>query len=81
MLNFSRVVLNFLELNTPFRRGEIVKDPIVFSSELEDLFGASANDIEDLIIEKFYSKIRIKYVRDRSKNFAEYVKEAMKSYI
>jgi hypothetical protein len=81
VLNFSKVVLNFLELNTAFKRGEIVKNPGLFSSGLEDLFGDSANGIEELIIERFYSKIKLKYVKSREKTFSEYVNEALNSYI
>lgn len=81
VLSFSKVVLNFLELNTAFKRGEIVKNPGVFSRELEDLFGDSANGIEELIVERFYSKIKMKYIRSREKSFSEYVSEALNSYI
>jgi hypothetical protein len=81
VLNFSQVVLNFLELNTAFKRGEIVNDPGVFSSELEDLFGDSTKGIEELIVERFYSKIKLKFVRSREKTFSDYVNEALNSYI
>ncbi len=81
VLNFSQVVLNFLELNTAFKRGEIVENPGVFSSGLEDLFGDSAKGIEKLIVERFYSKIKLKYVRNREKAFSDYVNEAINSYI
>ena len=81
VLSFSKVVLNFLELNTAFKRGEIVRNPGVFSRELEDLFGDSANGIEELIVERFYSKIKMKYVRSREKCFSEYVSEALDSCI
>ena len=81
VLNFSQVVLNFLDLYTAFKREEIVKNPEMFSCGLEDLFGDSANDIEELIIERFYSKIKLKYLRSRKKTFSEYVNEALNSYI
>ena len=81
VLNFSMVVLNFLELNTAFKRGEIVRNPRLFSSGLNDLFGDSAKGIEEIIVEKFYSKIKLKYVRSRKKTFSEYVNEALNSYI
>lgn len=80
VLNF-KVVLNFLELNTAFKRGEIGKNLGVFSCGLEDLFGDSAKGIEELIVERFYSKIKRKYVRNREKTFSEYVNEALNSYI
>jgi len=80
-LNFSKVVLNLLELDTAFKRGEIVKNPGLFSSGLEDLFGDSASGIEELIVERFYSKIKLKFVRSRKKTFTEYVNEALNSYI
>jgi hypothetical protein len=81
VLSFSGVVLNFLELNTSFRKLTILDDPKVFCSELEDLFGAGAYGIEDLIIEKFYGKINLRFVKDRKKSFVNYVNEALKEYV
>ena len=80
VLSFSRVVLNFFELNTQFKRNEILECPDVFSCELEDLFGQSARGIEDLIIERFYSKIDKKYIKERDKKFETYIEEALKGY-
>jgi hypothetical protein len=80
VLSFSKVVLNFLELNTPFKCKEIIECPEVFSSELRDLFGQSAIGIEDLIIERFFKKIDIKYEKDRNKKFEYYIKDALKGY-
>jgi len=81
VLNFSDVVLNFLEINTGFRRKGILEDPGTFSRELEDLFGAGAYGIERLIIERFYYKMNLKYVRSREKTFVDYIKEAVKMYV
>jgi len=81
VLNFSDVVLNFLEMNTGFSRNTILEVPEVFCSELEDLFGAGARGIEDLIIERFYGKMNMKYVRVREKSFRDYVNEAVKVYV
>ncbi len=81
VLSFSEVVLNFLELNTGFRKSTILDDPGVFCHELEDLFGAGAYGIEGLIIEKFYGKINLMFVKDRKKTFVEYVNEALKEYV
>lgn len=80
VLSFSKVVLNFLELNTPFKSKEIVECPEVFSCELRDLFGQSAKGIEDLIIERFFNKIDKKYEKDRDKKFEDYIKEALQGY-
>ena len=80
VLSFSKVVLNFLELNTPFKCEEILECPEVFSSELRDLFGQSAIGIEDLIIERFFIKIDKQYEKDRNKKFEDYIKEALKGY-
>ena len=81
VLSFSQAVLNFLELNTEFKKDEIVDNPSVFSNELEDLFGASAKGIEDLILEKLYSKINQKYKKERGKDFEEYIYEAFTFYM
>ena len=81
VLSFSEVVLNFLELNTGFRKSTILDDPKVFCCELEDLFGAGAYGIEDLVIEKFYGKINLRFVKDRKKTFVDYVNEALKEYV
>jgi len=56
-------------------------NPGLFSSGLNDLFGDSAKGIEEIIVERFYSKIKMKYVRSREKTFSEYVNEALNSYI
>jgi hypothetical protein len=80
ILSFSKVVLNFLELNTQFKRNEILDCPDVFSCELEDLFGQSARGIEDLILERFFDKIDVKYVKERDKKFETYVQEALEAY-
>lgn len=81
VLSFSQVVLNFLELNTAFKKEEIVDNPKIFCDELEDLFGASASGIEDLIINRLYSKINMKYRKERGKGFERYLREAFSRYM
>lgn len=81
VLSFSQVVLNFLELNTAFKREEILDKPSIFCSELEDLFGASAKGIENLIIERLYSKIKQKHRKDRDKCFETYLNEALSCFL
>ena len=81
VLSFSRVVLNFLELNSDFREQSILESPKNFSCGLEDLFGDSARGIEDLIVERLYKKINKKYVRDRDKKFEDHIKDGLKGYI
>lgn len=81
VLSFSQVVLNFLELNTAFKKEEIVDNPKVFCEELEDLFGASANGIEILIIDRLYSKINMKLRKERGKGFEVYIQEAFSCYM
>ena len=81
VLSFSDVVLNFLEINSSFRKKDIIEDPGVFSRKLEELFGAGAHGIERLIIERFYNKMTLRYIRDREKTFADYIDEAVKMYI
>ena len=75
------VVLNFLELNTAFKRTTILERPEVFSNELEDLFGDSARGIEDLIIERLCKKINKKYIKDRNMKFEDSINEALKGYV
>jgi len=81
ILSFSMVILNFLELNTAFKRTSILERPDIFSIELEDLFGNSARGIEDLILERLYKKINRKYMKDRNKKFEDSINEALKGYI
>jgi hypothetical protein len=81
VLSFSQVVLNFLEMSTPFKRVNILECSDVFSNELEDLFGDSARGIEDLILERLYKKINKKYEKNRDKKFDEYIRDALKGYI
>lgn len=81
VLSFSEVVLNFLERNTAFKKDKILDDPMVFSRELEDLFGASASGIEKLIIEKLYDKIKRKFVMERGKEFDKYITDALTCFL
>ena len=81
VLSFSKVVLNFLEMNTEFKKETILECPDVFSSELEDLFGQSARGIEDLILERLYMKINKKYEKDRDRKFEDYIGEALKGFL
>lgn len=81
MLSFSKVVINFLEMNTEFKKATILECPDVFSCELEDLFGHSARGIEDLIIERLYEKINRKYEKDNNRKFEEYISEALKGFL
>ena len=81
VLSFSLVVLNFLELNTAFKKDNILEDPMIFSRELEDLFGASAKGIEDLIIERLCKKTKQKYRKDRSNDFEKCVSESLECFL
>ena len=81
VLSFSEVVLNFLERNTAFRKDTILDDPMVFSRELEDLFGASASGIEKLIVEKLYDKIKRKNRMERGKDFDKYISDALACFL
>ncbi len=60
ILDFGDVVLNFLELNSQFKRREIMNDPEVLSVELRGLFGDSGAIIEDIIVKKVYTKLGLK---------------------
>ncbi|MFA5870132.1 MAG: hypothetical protein WC941_10590 [Candidatus Bathyarchaeia archaeon] len=60
VLDFGDVVLNFLELNSPFKRKEIMKDPEILLAELRGLFGDSGVIIGDIIVKKVYAKLGIK---------------------
>lgn len=81
VLSFSEVVLNFLERNTEFKKERILDDPMIFSRELEDLFGASANGIEKLIIEKLYNKIKRKFRKEQGKTFDACISEALVCFL
>ncbi len=81
ILSFSQVVLNFMEINTAFKKEEIVDKPNVFSEELEDFFGASSKGIEDLILKRFYSKIKQKYRKEHGKDFGCYITDAFTCYM
>lgn len=74
-------MLDFLEMSTVFHRRTLLEEPNVFCSELEDLFGAGALGIENLIVERFYEKINIAYVRVREKSFVDYINEAVEASI
>jgi len=59
VLDFSDVVLNFLELNSSFKRGEIRKNADVLSRGLRELFGDSGEIIEGIILKRVYLKLKI----------------------
>jgi predicted HTH transcriptional regulator len=80
VLDFSKVVLNFLELNSDFRKDRILDNPQIFSRELTDIFGSSSKGIEKLIIKRLYKKTHIKYVEQKGKSFSDYIFEGMKVY-
>jgi hypothetical protein len=80
VLSFSKVVLNFLELYSDFNQERILDEPWIFSSELEDLFGDSAKGIKNLVIKRLYSKINIRYKRDRTRSFEDYLSDALKCF-
>lgn len=78
VLDFSKVILNFLELNSDFRKENILDNPQIFSRELGDLFGSSSKGIEKLIIKRLYKKTHIIYVEEKGKSFSDYIFEGMK---
>lgn len=58
-LDFSDVVLNFLELNSSFKRGDMVSSADSFSKGLRDLFGDSGVVLEDIIAKRLYDRLSI----------------------
>ena len=68
-------------MNTDFKRVNILDCLDIFCSELDDLFGDSSKGIEELIVERLYKKINKKYEKDREKEFAEYIGDALKEFI
>ncbi len=59
VLDFSDVILNFLELNSSFRRGEIVDSADSFSRGLRELFGDSGAAIEDIVVKRLYERLSL----------------------
>ena len=79
VLDFSDVILNFLELNSTFKRGDIVKNADILSHELRELFGDSGAIIEDIIVKKVYEKLNIPSEGDRG-TFHEKINRAYESF-
>jgi hypothetical protein len=80
VLDFSKVILHFLELNSDFKKEKILDNPEIFSNELNDIFGSSSKGIEELIIKRLYKKTHISYVEEKGKTFSDYVMGGLKSY-
>ena len=75
VLDFSSVILNFLELNSSFKRGEIVECSASLSDGLRELFGDSGAIIEDLIATRVYDRLSLP--RDQNKgSFEDRIKYA-----
>ncbi len=81
VLDFSQVIFRFLELNTPFKKNEIIDKPEIFSNELRDLFGTSGVIIEEIIIRRLCSKIDMKYENRPDLKFEDYIKNALTDYL
>ena len=79
VLDFSDVVLNFLELNSSFKRGEIMKNADALSRGLRELFGDSGIIIEDIILKKVYQKLSIPNEGQKG-TFAEKLNHAYKYF-
>jgi 5'-deoxynucleotidase YfbR-like HD superfamily hydrolase len=80
VLDFSEVILNFLELNTSFTRGEILKNTDALSHGLRELLGDSGGIIEDIIAKRVYEKLNIPYT-PKSGTFKEKMNHAYESRI
>ena len=81
VLDFSQVIFRFLELNTPFKKNEIMDKPEIFSNELRDFFGTSGVIIEEVIIRRLCSKIDMKYENSPDLKFEDYIKNALNDYL
>ena len=79
VLDFSDVVLNFLELNSSFKRGEIMKNANALSCGLRELFGDSGAIIEDIILKRVYQKLEIPS-EGKKGTFAEKLSYAYKCF-
>ncbi len=79
VLDFSDVVLNFLELNSSFKRGEIMKNANALSRGLRELFGDSGVIIEDIILKRVYQKLKIPS-EGKKGTFAEKLSHAYKCF-
>ena len=79
VLDFSDVILNFLELNSSFKRGEIMKNADALSNGIRELFGDSRAIIEDIIVKRIYEKRNIPSERN-SGTFDEKLHRAYESF-
>jgi 5'-deoxynucleotidase YfbR-like HD superfamily hydrolase len=80
VLDFSEVILNFLELNTSFKRNMIMKDVDALSNGLRELLGDSGGIIEDIIAKRVYEKLNIPY-RVKSGTLKEKLEHAYEFFI
>lgn len=60
---------------------EIIENPKAFVCALRSAVGTKGSQIlENLILMKFYSKLGLKYDRNGSKEFAEYIEDACRKF-
>lgn len=79
VLDFSDVILNFLELNTSFKREKIMDDVNALSLGLRELLGDSGGIIEDIIAKRVYEKLNIRY-NEKNGTLEDRLKHAYKSF-
>jgi hypothetical protein len=80
VLDFSDVILTFLELNTSFKKDDIMKDVDALSFGLRELLGDSGVIIEDIIVKRVYNKLNIPY-NVKSGTFKEKIDHAYACFI
>ncbi len=80
VLDFSDVIMNFLELNTSFKRDNIMEDVDSLSLGLKEVFGDSGAILEDILVKRIYGKLNIQYKAD-SGTLEEKLKYAYETFI
>ncbi len=76
----TRVIYDYLENNSQFRREEVAENPEVFSNGLKRLLGSGAPVIEKLILKNLYSKLELKLEEREGYEFSDYIKELRKRF-
>ena len=74
----TKVIYDFLEINSHLKREEIPAKPEVFSAGLQRLLGSGAPVIEKLIFKNLYRKLELKIAEKEGYEFSDHIKELRK---
>jgi len=71
----AKAIYDFLEKHANIKPDEFADKPEIFSSALETLMVSAAQVVENVILKKLHSKMKVEFVEKQGYKFSDYVKE------